>query len=117
MEEAREQIIERRSERRYQSMVHIRIHGFDGYALIRNINTSGFCMASKTYVTINRSERHKMHIIPEEAARLSSIEMEVEVRWTRTTQKNFAAGFKIIQSGSALRAYVSYLEKNHRIEK
>lgn len=117
MEEIREQIVERRSESRYQSMVHIRIHGFDGHALIRNINTSGLCMASKTYVTINRNEIHKMQIVPEEAANLSMIEMEVEARWTRTTQKNFAVGFKTLQNNSTLNAYVAYLEKNHHAGK
>jgi hypothetical protein len=117
MEHNAEQNTERRKEGRYESMVHIRIQGFDGYALIRNINSSGFCMASKTYVALNRGEIHQMQIMPEEATGISTIELEVEVRWTRTTEKTFAAGFQILQSNSALRAYISYLEAKVRARK
>ena len=109
-----EQGAEHKREARHESMAHIRIQGFDGYALIRNINNGGFCMASKTYVTINRSERHKMSIVPEAEAHVPGIELEVEVRWTRTTEKLFAAGFLITQSNSALRAYITYLEKTQQ---
>ncbi|MDR2517331.1 MAG: hypothetical protein LBC88_08140 [Spirochaetaceae bacterium] len=96
---------------RYESMAHIRIHGFDGHALIRNINRSGFCIASKTYVAISRNETHKMELVPEGAASVSSIAIDVEVRWTRTTEKNFAAGLSIVRGAGSLNAYLSYLEK------
>jgi hypothetical protein len=107
-----EQGARKKREHRHESMAHIRIHGFDGYALLRDINNNGFCMASKTYVTINRNERHKMIIMPEAEAHIPHIELEVEVRWTRITEHKFAAGFQIITgSNASLRAYLAYLEK------
>ena len=108
------QDLKQHREHRYQSMAHIRIHGFDGRALIRNINNSGCCMASKTYVAIHQHEKHKMEVIPEDASGISTIMLDVEVRWTRTTVKNFASGLRIIHGGAALRAYLAYLEKTHQ---
>jgi hypothetical protein len=110
------QDIQQHREHRHESMAHIRIHGFDGYALLRNIHNGGFCIASKTYVSINRNEIHKMSIIPEAEAHIPGIELEVDVRWTRTSEAKFAAGFQIIQSNASLRAYLAYLEKMHKTD-
>jgi hypothetical protein len=96
---------------RYESLAHVNIHGFDGRALLRNVNSGGFCFASKTYVAINRNESHKMRIMPEPEARLPDIDLDVEVVWTRVSEHLFAAGFKIIHNNHTFREYLTYLEK------
>ena len=102
-------------EHRYESFAYIRIHGFEGQALIRNISSGGFCMASKTYVTINRGEYHQMQIVPEPESHVAGIDLEVEVRWTRISAKIFAAGFQIRCASHAFNAYLTYLAHKQRI--
>jgi hypothetical protein len=96
---------------RYASKAGIQINGFDGQALISNININGFCMTSKTYVEISPGQTYTMQIIPEPEAQLATIEMQVEVRWTRVTETDFKAGFKIVSSNHALQSYLTYLER------
>jgi hypothetical protein len=103
--------IDQRRAQRYESTATIRINGFEGQALINNINTGGFCMTSKTYVEIGQGQRYTMQIIPEPNAQLETIELEVEVRWTRVTGTRFIAGFQILRSNQVLKTYITYLEK------
>lgn len=102
--------LSRRKSKRYTSTAHVNIDGFDGYALLRDISEHGFLMASKTYAAINRGERYTMRIIPEKETKLTDIELEVEVRWTRIKEDLFAVGFQILSPSAALRSYIKYLE-------
>lgn len=102
-------------EHRYESFAYISIHGFEGQALIRNVSSGGFCMASKTYVTISRGEHRQMRIVPEPEAHIPVIDLEVEVRWTRISAKIFAAGFQIQRGSPSFNAYLTYLANKRPI--
>jgi hypothetical protein len=69
-------------------------------------------MDSKTYVEITQNERYTLQLIPEPDARLETIELDVDVRWTRVTGSLFSAGFQILKSNHLLKDYIAYLEKN-----
>jgi hypothetical protein len=58
-----------------------------------------------------------MQIIPEEISGTGSFELEVEVRWTRSTEFLFAAGFAIVKppKDTALQRYVDYLKKQGKL--
>jgi hypothetical protein len=105
-----ETIIKQQRAHRYESLAQVNIHGFDGWALLRNVNGGGFCFASKTYVAISRNERYKMRIMPEPAAGLPDIDLDVTVIWMRVSEHLFAAGFRVLQSSPAFRQYLAYLE-------
>jgi hemerythrin len=103
-----------RREQRYTSRAYITVKGFEGIALIRDINTGGFCLASKTYVEMNPKERFSIKITPETETGVGSFEMSVEVRWTRSSPKLFAAGFSILGQDASknLDRYIVYLRNS-----
>ncbi|MDR1058667.1 MAG: PilZ domain-containing protein [Treponema sp.] len=94
---------------RYDCIATVRINGFDGRAILRNINQGGFRMESKTYAALTVNEHYTLEIQPEEVANVNSFGLTVEVRWIRSTEHNFNVGFRIIKQ-SADRAFEKYLE-------
>jgi hypothetical protein len=108
---------ESRQEERYSSMANIEINGFEGWALLRDINTRGFCMKSKTYVSLVPKEKYTIRIRPEGGTSVESIEFTAEVRWVKSTADVFSTGFLIVNSGNtrAFQGYLDYLKKTkHR---
>jgi hypothetical protein len=105
--------VEKRRAVRYTSLAGIRINGFEGHAVLRDMSSGGFRMASKTFVAIMPKEQYTMQIIPEETSGVVPFEMEVEVRWTRSAEFLFAAGFAIIKPSkdTNLQRYVDYLKR------
>ncbi|GHU12395.1 hypothetical protein FACS1894161_0530 [Spirochaetia bacterium] len=72
-------------------------------------------MASKTFTDISTGSQYSMQISPETGSKIPDIEIQVEVRWTRVTEKLFAAGFQVISFNSALKMYIQYLETRHAL--
>jgi hypothetical protein len=108
---------ENRREPRYSAWAQIQINGFEGMALLRNINQGGFRMESKTYAAISVGEHYTMRIAPETSAAVPPFTSEVEVRWVRSTEKNFNAGFLIITppADRSLEKYINYVKAKNRI--
>jgi hypothetical protein len=96
---------------RYDSWANVSISGFEGEALLRNINLGGFCLESRTYVAISPGDVYTMHIAPE-APGEKGFSLQVQVRWVRCTEHNFYAGFAVSEQPKdrALEKYVDYLK-------
>jgi hypothetical protein len=97
---------------RYDSWAHVKINGFEGEALLRNINLGGFRMESRTFVAITIGDNYAMNVVPETATALRSFDLEVEVRWVRSTESSFNAGFAVTKAplDRGLEKYVEYLK-------
>jgi hypothetical protein len=93
---------------RYSCVAHVCINGFDGEAILRNINNSGFCMESRTYAAIAVEEHYTLRIIPEAVSNTKPFDLEVEVRWVRSTEISCSAGF-LIRKYPADRSFEKYL--------
>jgi len=97
---------------RYDSLAGVSINGFHGQALLRNVSSGGFCMHSKTFVTIASGKTYTMQITPESsAAGIKPFSVDVEVRWIRSRINRFEAGFLITKHPDDGAAYTSYV--NH----
>jgi hypothetical protein len=99
---------------RYDSLALVRVNGFEGQALLKNVSVTGFCMQSKTYANFTPGNKYTMQIFPEKSTGLRTIETEVEVRWIRSEVSKFEVGFLITQlaAGREMEKYVDYL-KDH----
>jgi hypothetical protein len=94
---------------RYLCVAHVLINGFDGEAVLRNISNGGFCMESRTYAAITAGEQYIMQIKPEAAANINPFDLEVEVRWVRSTEISFTSGFLLVKAPAA-RSFKQYIE-------
>jgi hypothetical protein len=74
-------------------------------------------MESRTYAAISVGEHYTMQITPEESAAVHPFIIEVEVRWVRSTEKNFNAGFLIIKPSAdrSLEKYINYVKAKNRV--
>ncbi|MDR3333823.1 MAG: hypothetical protein LBT13_02890 [Treponema sp.] len=111
-------IAEKRRLARYSCLAGVRINSFEGEALLRDINDTGFCMASKTYVAINPNEKYIMWIAPESETEIEPFELELEVRWVRSTASLFEAGFSVVKppENNSLQKYVNHLKGRTLVE-
>jgi hypothetical protein len=96
-------------EPRYDCVASVGINGFEGEAILSNMSSDGYCMESRTYAALAPREHHVMRIQPEESSNLRAFEVEVEVRWIKSTETRFKAGFLIIRRPSD-RSFEKYLE-------
>ncbi|MDR1249860.1 MAG: PilZ domain-containing protein [Treponema sp.] len=98
-------------EPRHTCIASIRINGFEGEALITNISSSGYCMESRTYAALAPGERHVMRLEPEALSNLRAFDMEVEVRWVKSSETRFSAGFQIIKrpTDRSFEKYIDYV--------
>jgi hypothetical protein len=103
---------EQRREPRYSTLARVRVNGFEGEAVLRNINSGGFRMESRTYAAISVGERYGMKIIPESASNISPFDLEIEARWVQNTEKSFNSGFQIAGSpgDKTFDRYLNYIK-------
>ncbi|MDR2740626.1 MAG: PilZ domain-containing protein [Treponema sp.] len=100
---------EKLREPRYKCVVFVNINGFEGEAVLSNINTGGYCMESRTYAALAPGDRHIMQIRPEPHSGIKPFEMEVEVRWIKSTETRFSAGFLVMER-PVDRSFEKYIE-------
>jgi hypothetical protein len=81
---------------RYDCVVKVGINGFEGEAVLKNVSNGGFLMESRTYAAITAGGHYTMQIKPEANSGLKLFELEVEVRWIRSTETKFSAGFLVV---------------------
>jgi hypothetical protein len=96
-------------EPRLACVASVSINGFEGEAILSNINTNGYRMESRTYAALMPGEHHVIRIQPEDSANVKPFEMEVEVRWIKSAEIRFSVGFLIIQRPID-RSFERYLE-------
>jgi hypothetical protein len=103
---------------RYHALAAIRIDGYYGQALLKDINLGGFRMQSRTFVSLTPGVKYTINITPESDMNLFSL--VVEVRWVKSEISRFEAGFAIIQTPiqtpadkKAFEMYIDYL-KSHK---
>jgi hypothetical protein len=97
---------------RYDCRAYVSINGFEGQAALKNISIGGFCMESKTYAALKQGEEHIMTITAGETSGLAPFQIKVEVRWIRSTENSFSAGFAVIKSlvgNRAMEKYIDYI--------
>ncbi|MDR2193567.1 MAG: hemerythrin family protein [Treponema sp.] len=106
---------ENRKAERYICNAGISINGFDGFAVLKNINMHGFCMASKTYITIAPHETLATRIIPEGVTGIDAFDLNVEVIWVKSTPILFTAGFLIKEKTDVkpFQQYIAHLKGGH----
>jgi methyl-accepting chemotaxis protein len=97
--------------KRYTCKAGISIKGFEGIAALKDISASGFCMMSKTYITIAPKEVLTIRITPESVTGVGAFDIKVEVRWIKCSPTLFMAGFLIKEkNGNKLfQHYIDYL--------
>jgi hypothetical protein len=98
-------------------VARIRINGFEGEAVLRNINSGGFRMESRTYAAITVGERYGMKIIPESASNISPFDLEIEARWVQNTEKSFSAGLRVASpsANKIFDKYVNYVKTHSSV--
>jgi hypothetical protein len=94
---------------RYNSVARVRINGFEGEAVLRNVSIGGFRMESRTYAAIQVGERYTIRIQPEHSPNAGAFELEVEVRWVQSSETSFSSGFLIV-SVPVNAYYVKYID-------
>jgi hypothetical protein len=94
---------------RYACSALVGIAGFEGQALLRNIGAAGCRMESKTYAALAPGERHVLRIQPEASSNIKPFEAEAEVRWIKSAETRFNAGF-LIRGRPADKSFEKYLE-------
>ena len=62
---------------RYTCRAGISIKGFEASAVLKDISTCGFCMASKTYIAIEPKEIVAIRIIPESVTGIAAFDLNV----------------------------------------
>lgn len=100
---------------RYGCVARIGIKGFEGEAVLRNINQGGFRMESKTFAAITAREHCTIRIKPEAASGIKPFELEVEVRWIQSTEKSFNAGFLVVRPSADkhFEKYIDYIKSRY----
>jgi hypothetical protein len=108
---------EQRREPRYSTVARVRVNGFEGEAVLRNINSGGFRMESRTYAAITVGERYGMRIIPEGASNIPPFDLEIEVRWVQNAEKSFNTGLLVINRADtrAFDRYVNYVKAHSSV--
>jgi hypothetical protein len=109
---------DQRKEPRYSAVARIRVNGFEGEAVLRDINSTGFQMESKTYAAIIVGEHYNMQIVPENVANIPPIDLEVEVRWVRNAEVSFNSGFLITgrPSDKAFDKYMIFIKTRYTVQ-
>jgi hypothetical protein len=94
---------------RYECLSTVRVNGYEGQAVLRNISDTGFRMESKTFVEIETGANYLVSISPEVFMGIKSFDVTVEVRWILSSPEKFSIGFMVTQNNPAFKRYVEYL--------
>ena len=98
---------------RYTSHALVRINGFEGKAVIKNVSSGGFRMESKTFVNMEEGSTYSIQITPEKESSLKNFELRIGVCWVQSSAEKFSVGFKIIEGESVLlEKYIEYLKNS-----
>ncbi|MDR0707242.1 MAG: PilZ domain-containing protein [Treponema sp.] len=98
---------------RFSSMATVKINGFEGEALLKDINAGGLCMESVTYASLELDETYVMSISPEPSFGVETFDLKVKVQWLHSSATLFATGFSIIEPprGHAFQKYIDAVSR------
>jgi hypothetical protein len=100
---------------RYSSVARVRINGFEGEAVLRNVSIGGFRMESRTYAAIKTGEHYTMQMQPEASANVPAFKLDVEVRWIQSSETSFAVGFLITSApGNLYEKYIDSIKRKNQ---
>jgi ABC-type transporter Mla subunit MlaD len=95
---------------RFNCKARVRITGFDGCALLRDVSEGGFCLESGTYIALKVGQQHEIAIRPAEETGIAPFTLTVEVRWVRSTESAFRCGFKVAGMTGAEEAFPQFVQ-------
>jgi hypothetical protein len=112
-EEVEERPVENRRAVRYSSMATVKINGFEGEALLKDINAGGLCMESLTYASFDLYKSYMMSISPEPSFGVEPFDLKVKVQWLHSSATLFSTGFSIIEPprGHAFQKYIDAVSR------
>jgi hypothetical protein len=98
---------------RYDCLAFVRINGFEGMAVLRNVSIGGFCMESKTYASMQPGEQYTIEITPVAESGIAAFPVKVEARWVKSEVDRFNVGFLMVNSAAErhLAKYIDYLKQ------
>jgi hypothetical protein len=98
---------------RYDCIAIVKINGFEGQAVLRNISIGGFRMESRTFAAMELGEQYSMQIVPDAETGLNPFEVKVEVRWIKSDVTSFNVGFLIVNPASdrLITKYIDFLKQ------
>jgi hypothetical protein len=101
---------------RYDCIAYVKVNGFEGQAVLRNISIGGFCMESRTYAAMQPGEQYAMEISPPQETGITPFEVKVEARWVKSDVASFNVGFLISDPRGErfLAKYIDYLKRQGR---
>jgi hypothetical protein len=101
---------------RYDCVANVKVNGFEGQALLRNVSIGGFRMESRTFAAMQPGEQFTMQIAPLPETGIAPFEVKVEVRWVKSDVSSFNVGFLIVNPASErfLTKYIDYLQQGRR---
>jgi hypothetical protein len=101
---------------RYDCLAVVKVNGFEGKAVLRNVSVSGFCMESKTYVHMQPGEQYTMEITPVAESGIAVFSVKVEARWVKSEVDHFNVGFLMVNSAAErhLAKYIDYLKQQSK---
>ncbi|GHU29333.1 hypothetical protein FACS1894172_00220 [Spirochaetia bacterium] len=108
---------DKRKGERYISRGHLKINGFEGQALLRDISWSGCLMESAFYINIKEGEVYTISVEPEHSQGVV-FDMQVKVRWTKNTPDSSSAGLEFVNQSASdkqIKQYLEYLNKHNRL--
>ncbi|GHU25479.1 hypothetical protein FACS1894164_14940 [Spirochaetia bacterium] len=97
---------------RYSSIASVQIRDFEGTAIIKDMNDTGCCIESLTYIAVNLEEEYYITIIPEVTANIPEFDLIMKVKWTKSTETCFETGLSVIENPDPQvhSTYVNYLK-------
>jgi c-di-GMP-binding flagellar brake protein YcgR len=101
---------------RYDCVANVKVYGFEGQAVLRNVSIGGFRMESRTFAAMQPGEQFTMQIAPLPETGIASFEVKVEVRWVKSDVSSFNVGFLIVNPAAEryLTKYIEYLKQQDR---
>jgi hypothetical protein len=83
-------------------------------ALLKNLSSSGLCIASENFLEVVPKTRYSAEIVPEGDSNLERFKVELESRWVRTKRQSSESGFVIVippgaENKEVLEQYLAFL--------
>jgi hypothetical protein len=94
---------------RYDCLAVVSIDGFEGQAALKNISTEGGCIVSRTYAVLKPGNEYVIRVIPPGIPDMVPFKINIEIKWVKSTEAVFNAGFMAAASPMRNRALESYL--------
>ncbi|MDR1868283.1 MAG: PilZ domain-containing protein [Treponema sp.] len=97
---------------RYSSIASVRIDGFDGVALVKDMSDSGCCIESLAYLELDPGEIYHISIFPEITANIPCFKLDVKMVWSKSSETCFETGLELVESPTdkELQHYLDYLK-------